>query len=186
MASHLRMLFTVIEDISEVIIDGDGPFCSLPDFLDAFILEHLDEVLLNFVLEHLRLLFFRCVNDVKSLDRHLNFIGLEELLPALWLGKIEVHEDGVVGPLDVHPHILAADDGVYLDEGADRVLKADVQMATLADGNAPERVPFRLQFEVVALGGQRVPKLEAAGRIILLANHEDHRAVGHASAKADI
>ena len=83
--------------------------------------------------------------------------------------------------MDVHPHILAANDSVNLLHGTDRVIEADVKMISLANRDTPEPVLFLLKGEVVALGSQGVPKLKAAGRIILLAHDEYHLAVGHTS-----
>ena len=181
MASHLRMSFTIIENASQVVIDGHGPLCGLPNFLDALILEHLDKVLLDPVLKYLRVLLRWHVLD-RGLTCRLNLVAGEELPPVLCFCEIKVHEDGVVRLLDVHPHVLAADDGVYLGQWTDRVIKADVKVVSLANGDAPEPVLLLLEGEVVALGSQGVPKLEAAGRIIALAHDEDHLAVGHASA----
>ena len=175
------MSFTIIENASQVVIDGHGPLCGLPNFLYALILEHLDKVLLDPVLEYLRVLLRWYVLN-RFLTCHLNLIAGKELPPALCLRQVEVHEDWVVRLLDVDPNILAADDGVYLGEGADWVIKANVKMVSLANGDAPEPVLFLLKGEVVTLASQGVPKLKAAGRIISLAHDEDHLAVWHAIA----
>ena len=117
-----------------------------------------------------------------GLTCRLNLVAGEELLPVLYFREIKVHEDGVVRLLNVHPHVLATDDRVYLGQRTNRVIKANVKVVSLANGDAPEPVLFLLEGEVVALGSQGVPKLKAARRIISLAHDEDHLAVGHARA----
>ena len=117
-----------------------------------------------------------------GLTCRLNLVAGEELLPVLYFREIKVHEDGVVRLLNVHPHVLATDDRVYLGQRTNRVIKANVKVVSLANGDAPEPVLFLLKGEVVALGSQGVPKLKAARRIISLAHDEDHLAVGHARA----
>ena len=176
------MSLTVIKNASQVVIDGHGPLSSLPNFLNALILEHLDKVLLDPVLKYLRVFLRLHVFNRISLTCHLNLIAGEELPPVLCFGQVKVHEDGVVRLLDINPHVLTADDGVYLCQGTDRVIKADVKMISLANGDAPEPVLFLLKGEVVTLGSQGVPKLKAAGRIICLAHDEDHLAVRHSGA----
>ena len=76
------MSFTVKQNASQVVIDGHGPFCGLPNFLDALILEHLHKVLLDPVFKYLRVLLRWHVLN-RGLACHLNLIAGEELPPVL-------------------------------------------------------------------------------------------------------
>ena len=83
LSSQLGPVLTVDQHVLQIVIHSDCPLGGLPDFLDAFLLEHLDEVLLDAVLQHLRVgvLPWARVNDLR-LDSSLLLVFREELLPV--------------------------------------------------------------------------------------------------------
>ena len=64
---------------------GDGPLSCLSDFFDSFILEHLDEVLLNSTFDDSRVLLWWTV-DNWDLEGDLWSVRIVELLPCLGIG----------------------------------------------------------------------------------------------------
>ena len=71
------MLFTVVEDESQSIIESNGPFGSLANFVDSFFLEFLDEVLLDSVFKDSSVVNDRCILN-RYLLAGINLAVLEE------------------------------------------------------------------------------------------------------------
>ena len=95
MARHSSPIFSVNEDASQVIISSDSPFSCLSHPLDPLFLEHFYEVLLDACLNHFSRLFRFAVNNWLLISCLLSII-LEESLPVLLLGEVEIHQDRVV------------------------------------------------------------------------------------------
>ena len=66
-SSDLGPFLAVEDDVSEFIICNNDPFSCLSDLLSTFLLEHLDEILLNTTLNDHRVLLRKTVDD-GSLD----------------------------------------------------------------------------------------------------------------------
>ena len=76
-------------------------------------MEHLNEVLLNPVLNHLGVLSWLRVPDL-GLNGLLDFVLVQELLPVFRDTDVEVHQNRVVVLLHVGVDIRVADDAVDL------------------------------------------------------------------------
>ena len=90
MSGHLRPLFTVDENVSQLLINRDSPLSCLSDFLNALFLKHFDEVLLNSTFDHFSVLSWLSVLDL-WLDRFLFDVLREKFLPLAGDCKIKVH-----------------------------------------------------------------------------------------------
>ena len=94
------MLFTVVEDESQPIVESNSPFSSLANCFDSFILELFDEILLDPVLKDSSVGERRCILNWNLLVC-INFAVWEEFFdlsviikercPFLLVFKIEAH-----------------------------------------------------------------------------------------------
>jgi hypothetical protein len=68
LTSHACLLFTVIENCCEFSRDIELPLRCLADCPDAFILEHLDDVLLNSACQVFNVCRWSCVDQFVPVD----------------------------------------------------------------------------------------------------------------------
>ena len=170
---HFRPFFTINQDKAQIFMRCHCPFGSLSDLLDALILEHLDEVLLDAAFDD-GCVFFRWAVDDWCLIGDLLGVCREEFLPVLSVRQVKVHQEWIVRLLDVDPDIGVADDRMYLPEWANRISQPDIQVTRTSHFDPTELVWLYDVMEVVALACQGVPQLEAPISHVPLTHHVDH------------
>ena len=131
------MLFAIVEDQSQSVIESNSPFSSLANFFDSLILEFLDEVLLNPILKDGSICENRCIHDRYLLARD-NYAVIEELLdfsviieercPFLLVFEIKLHQHWEVRFLYVDIDIVITDYGVNLLHRTHWVIESHFQV----------------------------------------------------------
>ena len=104
---------------------SDGPLGCLSDLLDSFVLEHLDEILLDATFDDRGVFLGRAVDDRDLVSDLWRVCGVE-FLPCLGVCEVKVHQEWIVRLLDVDPDVVFTNDRMDLPERADRVRQAHI------------------------------------------------------------